>query len=62
MESATDVAFAALIYREGFAEFSDLMVLQACRRAEVKALYTFDERTASRLDGVEAIPVAKTTG
>ena len=62
LESDSDVVGAAILYREGIADYSDLMILASCRRAEVEALYTFDERTASRLDGVEAIPVAKTRG
>lgn len=59
VEAADDVTICAVIYRQGIADFRDLMVLDACRRAEAP-LYTFDRSTASRLDGVEWVPVAET--
>lgn len=59
VETAENVTVCAVIYRTGIADFRDLMVVDACQRAEAP-LYTFDRSTASRLDGVELVPVAKT--
>jgi predicted nucleic-acid-binding protein len=58
LESADDVWSSSLLYREGVAGFSDLMIVAASQRAEAP-LYTLDQSTASRLDGVEWIPVAQ---
>ncbi len=49
VEAAGDVACASFRYRSGGADFSDLMVLAAARRAAVLPLYTFD-RKAARLE------------
>ena len=54
IESAEDVAGAALAYARGVEDFADLMVLAAARRAEATPLYTFDHR-ASRVDGVRLL-------
>ena len=54
IESAEDVAGAALAYARGASDFADLMVLAAARRAEAIPLYTFDRR-ASRVDGVHFV-------
>lgn len=59
LETADDVALCAVLYRRGIADFRDLIVVAASRRGEAP-LYTFDRSTASRLDGVELVPVAKT--
>ena len=58
LETANDVLGCALMYRQGIAGFRDMMVVNASRRAEAP-LYTFDQSVASRLDGVELVPVAK---
>lgn len=58
LETADDVLGCALLYRQGIADFRDLMVVAASRRAKAH-LYTFDQSVVSRLDGVELIPVAK---
>ena len=51
LETSDDVARAALGYRRGDADFSDLMIAAASRREGALPLYTFDQR-ASRIDGV----------
>ena len=58
LETADDVLLCALLYRQGIADFRDMMVVAASRRAEAP-LYTFDQSVASRLDGVELVPVPK---
>lgn len=58
LETADDIALCAVLYRRGIADFRDLIVVAASRRAEAP-LYTFDRSTASRLDAVELVPVAK---
>lgn len=57
VESAADVARAALSYREGSADFSDAMILAAARRAAAHPLYTFDRRAAAQ-EGVQLVPTA----
>lgn len=57
VESAADVARAALSYRDGSADFSDAMVLAAARRADAHPLYTFDRRAASQ-EGVQLVQTA----
>ena len=57
-EAATDVARAALRYRQGGPDFADLMVLFAAERTGATPLHTFD-RSLSRLEGavlVESFP------
>ena len=54
VESAADVARAALTYREGLADFSDAMILAAARRAAAHPLYTFDRRAAAQ-EGVQLL-------
>ena len=49
VEAGIDVASAALRYRQGIADFSDLMISAAAERSGASALYTFD-RKAARLD------------
>lgn len=59
LETADDILWCALLYGRGIADFRDLMVARASRRADAP-LYTFDRSTASRLDGVELVPVSGT--
>lgn len=54
LETSDDVARAALGYRRGDADFSDLMIAAASRREGALPLYTFDQR-ASRIDGVRLL-------
>ena len=54
IETADDVAQAAIRYRAGGTGFSDLMVLAAAQRFGADRLYTFDQET-SRLEGVTLI-------
>lgn len=54
IEAADDVAEVAAAYRRGSADFSDLMILAACRRNDALPLFTFDQRLAA-LDGA-ALP------
>lgn len=54
LETSDDVARAVLGYRRSNADFSDLMIAAASRRAGAVPLYTFDQR-ASRLDGVRLL-------
>ena len=49
-EVADDVARAAFRYSDGEAEFSDLMIMAAARRAGIRSLHTLD-RKLSRLEG-----------
>ncbi|MCZ0942909.1 MAG: type II toxin-antitoxin system VapC family toxin [Gammaproteobacteria bacterium] len=46
VESADDVAHAALRYRQGGIGFSDLMIAAAARRSGATRLYTFDRKVA----------------
>ena len=50
VEAGDDVARAALRFRQGGADFADLMILAAAERAGASSLYTFD-RTLARMDG-----------
>ena len=54
IEDDNDVAQAATAYRQGSADFSDLMILAAANRVGAQPLYTFDRRFA-RLDGTELV-------
>ena len=54
LEGAGDVARAARGYRQGRADFSDLMIAAAARSSGALPLYTFDRRVA-RLDGAELV-------
>ena len=54
VEAADDVVSAAYGYRQGRADFSDLMILAAAGREGARPLYTFD-RKLSRLHGT-ALP------
>lgn len=45
-EAANDTARALLLYRRTNADFSDLLILAAARRAGANPLYTFDQRLA----------------
>ena len=56
IEDDNDVAQAAAVYREGSADFSDLMILSAANRVGAQPLYTFDRQFA-RLDGTELVEV-----
>ena len=56
IEDDNDVAQAAAAYREGSADFSDLMILSAANRVGAQPLYTFDRQFA-RLDGTELVEV-----
>lgn len=49
-EAEYDVARSALRFRQGGADFADLMILAAAERAGASSLYTFD-RTLARMDG-----------
>ncbi|MDE0442932.1 MAG: hypothetical protein OXL38_12515, partial [Gammaproteobacteria bacterium] len=57
LETTDDVLGCALLYRQGIADFRDLMVVAASRRAEAP-LYTFDQSVVSRLDWTELVAVA----
>lgn len=50
VEDSDDVALAAHHYRQGGADFSDLMILSAAKRAGATPLHTFDRRLA-RMEG-----------
>ena len=54
IEDDNDVAQAAAAYREGSADFSDLVILAAANRVGAQPVYTFDRRFA-RLDGTELV-------
>lgn len=45
-EAANDTGRALLLYRRTNADFSDLLILAAARRAGANPLYTFDQRLA----------------
>ena len=51
VEAAADVDQSAVRYRQGGADFADLMIAAAADRVDARPLYTFDRRLA-RLDGV----------
>ena len=61
LETADQVLWSAVHYRTGAADFADLMIAAASLRADA-SLYTFDQRTAARFDGVELIPVREGKG
>ena len=54
IENSMDVACSIHRYRQGGAEFSDLMILAAAERAGALPLYTFD-RKVPRLNGVSLL-------
>lgn len=54
IEAADDVSRAASAYRQGGADFSDLMILAAAKRVGARPLHTFD-RTLARLEGAAAV-------
>ena len=54
LEAAGGVARAARGYRQGRADFSDLMISAAARRSGALPLYTSDRR-AARLKGAELV-------
>ena len=54
VEAADAVTQAASAYRQGSADFSDLMILAAAKRARAQPLYTFD-RTFARLAGAALV-------
>ena len=56
IEDDNDVAQAATAYRQGSADFSDLMILSAANRVGAQPLYTFDRRL-SRLQGTVLLDV-----
>ena len=58
VEAADDVASAALRYRQGGADFSDLMILAAAGRSGARPLYTFD-RSLARLEGVDLVEAGR---
>ena len=54
VEAADDVASVALTYRQGGADFADLMILAAADRAGAVPLYTFD-RSLARVEGTALV-------
>ena len=52
VEAGIDVANAALRYRQGIADFSDLMISAAAERSGASALYTFDRKAAKLASAV----------
>ena len=58
VEAADDVARAALRYRHGGADFSDLMILAAAGRSGARPLYTFD-RSLARLEGADLVEAGR---
>ncbi len=56
-EDTDDVARVALRYRQGGADFADLMILAAAERAGATPLYTFDQALA-RMDGAVLVESA----
>ena len=54
LNAVGDVARAARGYRQGRADFSDLMIFAAARWSGGLPLYTFDWR-AARLEGAELV-------
>ena len=59
VEAADDVAGAALRYRQGGADFSDLMILAASARAGAGPLHTFDRKLA-RMEGAALVESGQT--
>ena len=57
-EDTDDIARVALRYRQGGADFADLMILAAAERVGATPLYTFDQ-TLARVDGAVLV---ETTG
>ena len=57
VEAAYDAAQSALLYLNGKADFADLMILAAAKRADALPLHTFDRRLAS-VDGASLIETA----
>ena len=57
-EDTDDIARVALRYRQGGADFADLMILAAAERVRATPLYTFDQ-TLARVDGAVLV---ETTG
>lgn len=55
VEVSQDVAQAAAGYARGEADFADLMILAAAKRAGAGPLYTFDRKLA-RLTGAALVP------
>ena len=51
-EVADDIAHAAFRYSEGEAEFSDLMIMAAARRAGIRSLHTLDQKLSRFEDAV----------
>ena len=56
IENGDDVVEAAAGYQQGIADFNDLMILAAARRASIGPVYTFD-RKFSRVPGARLIDV-----
>ena len=54
LETAEEVARAAMLYRDGNDDFSDLLIMEAARRMDALPLYTFDRRLA-RMDGAALV-------
>ena len=54
IEDDNDVAQGVIAYRQGAADFSDLMILAAANRVGARPLYTFDRRL-SRLQGTALV-------
>lgn len=50
VEVSQDIARAAAGYARGEADFADLMILAAAKRAGAKPLYTFDRKLARSAD------------
>lgn len=57
-EDTDDIARVALRYRQGGADFADLMIFAAAERVGATPLYTFDQ-TLARVDGAVLV---ETTG
>ena len=58
-EAGDDVARVASRFRQGGADFADLMILAAAERAGATSLYTSD-RALARMDGAALIETADT--
>ena len=54
IEDDNDVAQCAIAYRQGGADFSDLLILAAANRVGAQPLHTFDRRL-SRLQGTALV-------
>ena len=54
VETVDDVGWVIRHYRQSSDDFSDLLILQASRRAGALPLYTFDRRL-SRMDGAALV-------